>query len=219
MTSERQKFKLSVLSLWVGILIPILVAIIPIAIKYVIPEHKLEYAVVGPIQVDETSAIQIEITNRGEKAEKNVRVWIRVDAYTLGTEKAGDAPKGPPPIQVSSSGRHTLTREGEYHVISVGDLRPSESVTLSLLLRGIHLVGSLRTASKWFSIKSDDRVARITGPGEDSFATFAYPFGFWMFIVLMLLMGVYALYYEYLMPPEKKEKLILEQIDKLKRVK
>lgn len=218
MIHEKQQIRLSVLSLWVGILIPIVAVLIPLAVRYLSPEHKLEYEVTGPIQVEGLTALRVEIRNQGEKVEKNVKTWIKVDATAAVLAKLEGEKKSPPLIQVSSSAKYSLSRDGDHHVIEFGDIRPNEKVTASLLLRGSHysLIGN-RYAAEYFSIKSDDRVAQNAKSDTPSFLDFMYPFVFWMFVILMVLMGAYAIYYEYMMDPRKKEKYILDQIDKLKK--
>jgi len=214
MAQEKQQLRLSVLSLWVGILIPIVAALIPVAFEYLMPEHKLEYELLGPIEVKRNTALRVEIRNKGEKVEKNLRVWIRADPLPEILSKLGGEKNIPPPIQVSSPTKHSISREGDYHVIAFGDIRPNEKVTASILLRGSYYLGS---RADMLSIKSDDRIAEDAKPDEPSFLEFIYPFGFWMFVIFMILMGAYAIYFEYLMDPKKKEKYILDQIDKLRR--
>lgn len=66
-----------------------------------------------------------------------------------------------------------------------------------------------------FSIKSDDHIAQNSAPSE--FINFLYQFGFWMFILLMVLMGIWAIYFELIMHPKKKEKYIIEQLEKVRK--
>lgn len=77
--SNRSRFRLSPSSLLIGILIPIIAALIPYTIKLVFPEHQLEYEITGPITASQISAMGLLINNKGEKTEKNIKIWIESD--------------------------------------------------------------------------------------------------------------------------------------------
>lgn len=214
MSEQKTKFRFSIISLWIGILIPIIAALIPYTLKYIAPEHKLDYQLVGPIIIDRTTAIKLIIKNKGEKTEKNVHIRIKGDQLPALFNRGHSLKVSASDIKVESEAKYSTSIEGEYHIISLGDLRPRESITLSVLLNGsLSLIGS-PYAPKFFAIKSDDHIAEIKGE-PDILAEVFYPFGFWMFVLLMILIGVYAIYYEYFMDPKKKEKMILDAIEKL----
>ena len=63
-------------------------------------------------------------------------------------------------------------------------------------------------------MKSDEHVASFKG--QSIIDEVLYPFGFWMFVILMVLLLILAFYQEYLMDPKVREKMILKEIDKLK---
>jgi hypothetical protein len=47
------------------------------------------------------------------------------------------------------------------------------------------------------------------------FEEFLYPAGFWMFVLLMILILAAGIYQQYLMDPKKREEMLLKEIDKL----
>ena len=215
MSELKPRHRLNVLQIWVGILIPILAVSIPYIIKYAFPEHKLVYEKVGPITVDRITAVELIIENGGGKPERNVKIWIKKNNLIAKLDKLDKGQIISPEIVIDTKAKYTLNRDENYHIISLGDLRPKELITITILLRGYYNLFSSYSKYQELSIKSDDNIAE-SREGPEIF-NFLYPFGFWMFVLLMVLIGIYGIYYEYLMDPKKKEKLILDQIDKLKK--
>lgn len=217
MTDKRQ-FNLNVMTLWIGILIPILAALIPFVLPRLSPDQELVFEVVGPIAVNRLEALELTITNTGSKSTKGVKVFIKsfpairlLDSLVPGGSKK-DEPTGR--IEVSSKIPVKVQMSGEYFVLDVGDLRPKEKLSIALAARekaiavygsGKHLTG--------IEVKSDDLVGTPATPSE--WQQFWYPFGFWMFIAMMLLILGMGLYQQYLMDPKTREKMILKEIDKL----
>lgn len=215
MTEPRQ-IKISIISIWIGVLIPILAALIPYGYRYLSPEHDLVFELVGPISVKGTSSLSIKTTNRGEKVEKNVKVWLKTEPSFLQLESilAKEKPKDPLSyITIDTAAAVTTTKENDSFVISLGDIRPKETVELSISSSAIS-VWRVRDAHG-ISIKSEEHLARLSGLSD--FETFVYPFGFWMFVLLMVLILFAGLYQEYLMDPKKREAWLLKEIDKLSK--
>jgi len=210
-TTNRKSFRISVLSIWIGILIPIFAGLIPFALKYFLPEHHLEYEITGPIVVKDRSMMSIAIVNKGEKTEKNVIISIDVMRFPkIIKEKAvlND-------FIIDSKSKYSVSTEGNHYIISIGDLRPREKVKLSVMLYGvIHYYGS-SLIDEDLSIKSDDNVAQNSTPSEE--LLFFYQFGFWMFILLMVIMGIGSIYFEFIMHPKKKEKYFVDQLEKVRK--
>lgn len=59
--SEKRQFRLNILSIWVGILIPILAAVIPFVISKLAPDQEIQFAVTGPIAVKRVQAVEVVI--------------------------------------------------------------------------------------------------------------------------------------------------------------
>lgn len=215
MTEPRQ-IKLSIISIWIGVLIPIIAAIIPYGYKYFSPEHDLIFELVGPISVKGTKSVSIKVTNRGEKVEKDVKIWIKSEPSFLQLESvlSKEKPKDPLSyITIDTAASVSTKQENDSFVISVGDIRPKETIELSIASSAIS-VWQMRDAYG-ISIKSEEHLARLLGPSD--FEAFFYPFGFWMFIILMVLILFAGLYQEYLMDPKKREEWLLKEIDKLSK--
>jgi hypothetical protein len=95
--------------------------------------------------------------------------------------------------------------------MTVGDIRPGEQVEVSLLSEAVRVFRIL-TDAYGLSIKSDEHIARLQKPSE--LEQFLYPVGFWMFVILMIVLLVAGIYGA-LMDPKKREEMLLSEIDKL----
>ena len=217
--AERKEFRLSIISIWLGILIPILAAIIPFALSKLSPEHNLEFSLVGPISAKDVQAAEIAIVNNGGKVEKGVRIWVQafpVFELLESLRPKGEKKKSPVDLLlVESKSAVTVTKEGEYYIIAVGDIRPKEQVSVSIVAREVKLaIHRFSDRASGIEVKSDEHVATFTG--QSFLEEFLYPFGFWMFIILMVLLLIISLYQDFFMSSKMREKLILKEIDKLK---
>ena len=196
-------------------MIPILAALIPYGYRYILPEHDLTFELVGPISVKGTKSLSIKIANRGETVEKNVKVWLKSEPSFLHLESvlAGEKkPKDPLSyITVDTAAAVSTTKENDSFVIAVGDIRPNETLELSISSSAILVLWS--SDAYGISIKSEEHLGRLLGPSD--FEKFVYPFGFWMFVLLMVLILIAGIYQEYLMDPKKREEWLLKEIDKL----
>lgn len=212
MSAKRQS-RFLILSLWVGILIPIVAALIPFGYRRLVPEHDLVYELTGPISVKGTEALSLTIRNQGERLEKNVRIWARADSTFLALDSLRRGkPRNPLDfVAVDSPATVRVAKEQDYYVLIVGDIRPGEHVEVSFLSEAISVYRVL-TDVYGLSIKSDEHVARLLKPSE--LERFFYPIGFWMFVILMVLI-LGAGIYQASMDPKKREEMLLSEIDKL----
>lgn len=69
--------KISIISIWVGILIPIIAASIPYTIPLIFPENSLSFKVSDLINIKGGDIFTITIRNDGKELEKNVTLSIK----------------------------------------------------------------------------------------------------------------------------------------------
>jgi len=195
--------------------------LIPYAIKYFWPEHQLEFKLIGPISTEHIEAMQVRISNNGGKLEKHVRVWLKhpvVGAGKLRRIYQGEDKQKVliDSLSISSNSQCSVATEGDDYVISVGDIRPKETVKLSIAARDIKFfLGCFGDQCTNLDVKSDERVAAFVG--RSILGELLYPMGFVLFVILMVFLLVVGLYQQYFMSDETREKMILEAIDKLKQ--
>ena len=91
-------------------------------------------------------------------------------------------------------------------------MRPREKVNLSVLSEEFTIADYEKTPVE---VRTEESIARLNEPSE--FLQFAYPFSFWMFIVLMVLGIFIGIYQEYFENPKNREERLLKEIDKLKK--
>ncbi len=216
---EKRELRLSILSIWVGILIPILAAVIPFAISKFAPDQELKYSLVGPISVKRVEAVEVTVKNNGSKPARAVQVWLESSPEFVLPEILSKGEKKKDPlerIEVAAKVPVKVKLNGDYYVIDVGDLRAKESIAIGVVSRegGLSIYGS-KSHVNGIEVKSDENVASYDG--DSIFEEFLYPFGFWMFVALMVLILVAALHQEYFMDPKTREKMILKEIEKLER--
>jgi hypothetical protein len=217
--AESRHVRISIISLWVGILIPILAALIPAAITYFSPEQKLEFSLVGPISAKDTQAVSITVTNHGGNVAKDVTVLLRHHAiYELpeAIRTKGRKTKDPLELLAVESKTNVIVSKGrDHYVLTIGDLRPNEQATVDVIAQGVRLaLHRFSDSASGIEVKSAEQIASFKG--DSIWDEFLYPAGFWMFVILMIFMLVFAFYQEYFMDRQTREKLILKEIDKLK---
>jgi len=201
---------------------PIVAVLIPYGIRYFWPEHKLEFGLVGPISTEHFNAMQLKISNNGGKLEKDVKVWLKrpvVNAIAKSYRFYQDEDRKKfliDSLSIASNSQCSVTTEGDNYVISVGDIRPKETVELSIAARDVKFfVSCISDRCINLVVKSDEHVAGFMG--QSIFEELLYPVGFWLFVILMGFLLVIGLYQQYFMSYETREKMILEAIDKLKK--
>ena len=135
MTDKRQ-FSLNVMTLWVGILIPILAALIPFTISKVTPEQELVFEVIGPIAVNRLEVLEVTLTNSGSKPTKGVKVYVKsfpeVSLPDILQPKGSKKPEPTERIDISSKNPIKVSMSGEYFVLDAGDLRAKEKLSIAI---------------------------------------------------------------------------------------
>jgi len=116
-------------------------------------------------------------------------------------------------ITVDTQAPAKTSKEGDWIVVSLADLRPNESIDVSVMSEFIDLTIFRDTEPSGISVKSEENLAQYTGPSE--ITDIIYRFGFWMFIILMVLIFIAAIYQQHFMDPRRREEMILKEIDKL----
>ncbi|MFN4042672.1 hypothetical protein [Limnobacter sp.] len=219
--TEKREVRLSILSIWVGILIPILAAVIPFLIQELSPEQELQFSVVGPVSVNRAEAVEIEMKNNGSKPARGVQVWLKSSPYATAPDLLAARGTRKDPVELIEVASKTPIKKkvnGEFFVIEVGDLRSKESLSVSVLSRdGALSIYGTKSHVSGIEVKSDENVGSYEG--DSIFEEFLYPFGFWMFVALMVLILVAALHQEYFMDSKTREKMILKEIEKLERAR
>jgi hypothetical protein len=186
-----------------GVLIPIFSALIPVAIDYSKASGGLTYKVMGPVSVQSTYAFSLTISNNGRVVEKNVEIWFPDILPEKTTTYESTIPV-------------EFKRQGKKILFSVGDLRPNESVTISVLTSNqfLALLENKFQILRGVRVVSSDHVAESDGPSDEM--EFIYRAGFWAFILIFFVALVWAIYVEHFMDRKKKEAMILKEIEKLK---
>ncbi|HXM81716.1 MAG TPA: hypothetical protein VN929_07290 [Burkholderiales bacterium] len=174
----------TVLVLCIGILVPIVAALIPAAIRH-FTSHDFRYSITGPITVANRMAFAVTVRNRGRVVEKNVEVWLPKNRPDQVFEfEMSWAPPG-----------SKVRDEANHKVVSLGDLKPDERARISVVttakpgaeasastFRGEMLLPAMAPR-----IVSADRVAEWVPEGRRSSAIeYAYRIGFWGFVILVL---------------------------------
>lgn len=198
-----------VLYLTIGMLIPILVALIPYGHRYLFPEHDLNYSILSETKVKDFSAISIQLQNDGEKSEKNIEVSIKKNNYLFSLENKENSELI---IDIEPEIPYKLTEDTKAYLITLANMRRGEKVTISVLSKSF----TVRSYEKdVVQVRTEDNFARLNEPSE--FLQMAYPFTFWMFIILMVLAIVLGVYQDYFENPKNREERLLKEIDKLKK--
>ncbi|GHA70784.1 hypothetical protein GCM10009007_09530 [Formosimonas limnophila] len=202
MDEKKSRFKFDVFNMVFGAVVVILAALIPYLIKTVFPDRDLQYKVVGYVQVKELDAISIKIKNNGSNLEKNVQVSFK----TIST-KASDII-----FYVDSSVGCNILQDQSMVVFE--RIRPGEEVSLSVVADKLQLAQYSDGSVFGVEIKSEDNIASFKAERTE-FEKYAYPFGFWAFVLILLILLFFLIYESFFMSPEDKEKMVLQQIDKL----
>jgi hypothetical protein len=183
-----------------GVMIPLLALALPHVIEFISPKAALVYQAVGPIQIDGTKVFSLIVRNDGKAVEKNVEMWLPTKL-----EKSKS--------KLTSSIPVTTRDDGKTTVVSLGDLRPSEKVEVSVLVEDTYFFLS-EYNMKGLRIVSTDQLAAWGGRSDEW--DFIYRAGFWAFLLILLLAIVLGIYQEHFMSRATREKMILKEMDKLK---
>ena len=209
---SEQKKSVNIILIWVGILIPIVAALIPYALSYVQPESKLSFRLIGPVRVKENHAFSVNISNDGKRLEKNVKVWLKAAPIPIFRE---ERPRKPEELlSIESKAQYSVKKEAGYFVISLGDLRPDEAIEVAVLSEAINLIAFGRSAYG-IEVKSDEHLAILESPSD--LESILYTIGFWGFIVLMVMMLVIGIYQEHIKKAVSNNNATRNKSDKRKK--
>lgn len=208
--TEKNQNQSIVLYISIGMLIPILVALIPYGHQFLFPEHDLNYSILSKTKVNDFSAVSIKLQNDGEKAEKNIEIIIKKNNYLFSFENKDNDSE--PIIDIDPEIPYKFTQDSKSYFITLVNMRLGEKVTVSVLSKKFVLADYDKDVVQ---VRTEDNIARLNVPSE--FFKFAYPFTSWMFIILMCMAFVTGIYQEYFENPKKREERLLKEIDKLKK--
>lgn len=202
-----------------GIMIPLLAAVMPWLMDRIFPQNSLTYTFQGPISAEKFIALELFIENNGTKAEQNIEAFIpakiiKTADYEVaknGTIKTVE--KMPDIVMESNSPTAKLSHDENNIIIKIDSLKPEEKASVKLFIYGGRAL-IFESELKNSRITSQDVLAKYGAPSE--IELYIYKAGTWLFILFILFVILYGFYYEKLMPREAKEKYLLQQIDKLK---
>lgn len=129
--SNRNESKLSalprstVIAFLFGAVIPLFAAMIPQGIEYLRTRSDFSYSRGDPVLFDKQSAYLIEIKNNGRVVEKDVQVWI---GNLSGSEILVERDLFDRALQPFS-----IKDDDNRKTILLGDMRPGETIRLSIL--------------------------------------------------------------------------------------
>lgn len=218
-SSTSQWKMLSILLL--GILIPLLAAAVPWLLDRVSKAHDLEYTYSGPVVTKGGFAYSLFVRNNGQQPEQDVQLWLPVPAtpsrdYDVQKNGILKTTETPPIVNIDVSVPSTQkpsSKDPGVRVVSIPSLRPGETTSVQVLAAGGDIGYLSEFQLKQIRIVSNDTVGTLDEP-SDEFA-FLYKMGTWLFLIFFAFMGCYSIYFEYFMPHARKEKYLLQQIDKL----
>jgi hypothetical protein len=211
--------------LLLGVLIPLVAATVPWVLERVSLPHDIQYLFSGPVTTKQGFAYALEVENKGRQPEENLEIWLPVPAssrFDYDVQKDGKMVKSEtkPLIQVEVSIPSTQKVNNENErilVVQIPSLRPSEKVSISVLAAGGEIGYLTDYQLNQLRIVSKDTVGKLNKPNIE--LEFFYKIGSSLFVIFFIFLISYGAYYEYWMPHEKKEKYLLEQIDKLEKRK
>jgi len=207
--------------LLLGVLIPIVAAAVPWILERVSLPHDLEYTVSGPVTTKLGFAYSVRVNNNGKQPENDVEVWLPVPAtarVSYDFQKNGKlaTSEEKPIVQVDvsvPSTKRVSADDKQVLIIDIPSLRPNEQAAISVLAAGGDIGYLTDFQLERLRIVSKESIGKHDEPNKE--LEFFYKMGSWLFLIFFVFLICYGIYYEYIMPHEKKEKYLLEQIDKL----
>lgn len=193
----------------IGVLIPLLAALIPYGYKYLFPEYNLTFTLDNQVQVQNFNALQITVANNGEKLEKNVEVILKKNGLEIFSK---DKAELKPLVNVLPDKDYKFEEGSSSYILNFGNLRPREKFSVSILGEGI---AAPRFYEQSVSVRSEDNIAKMDKPSE--FLQIAYPVTFWSFLLILAFGVIGGIYQDYFESKEKREARLLKEIDKLKK--
>jgi hypothetical protein len=208
---DRRQFFITLLTL----VVTLVIAFVPYVAQKFSPDHELVFSVVGPISVKGVDAIEITLKNLGTKPAVGSKILVAYEPEFLPLSSKVTEKKDPVSrLLVDSKAPVTVTISGKYYVLDLGTLRPKEEVKVKLGSkdRALALYGSGKHMDG-VEVKSDDSLGTYDEP--PMWQEVFYPLGFWMFIVFLVFMMLLGIYQQFLMDPQKRDRLIQQEIDRL----
>ena len=182
-----------------GIIIPLLAIAMPYIVDYIKPDTGLAYEYIGLIEINEKKAFEITLTNSGKVVEKNIEIWL------TGKFSSKEA-------EIESDVNYKLRVEQKKTVVSIGDLRAKEKITMSFLVnKQLFFIHDFQMQD--LKIRSTDHIASYSGITDGWL--FIYQASFWGAILLFVVMIGIGVYQEHFMDSKLREKMILKEMDKL----
>lgn len=115
----------TVIAFFVGVVVPLLAAVVPQGIEYLKTKNDFTYFRGDPVFFDTQVAYSIQINNKGRVVEKDVQLWI---GNLSGSEVSIERDIFGDRLQELK----TRDEEGKK-VVSIGDMRPGDEVRVSIL--------------------------------------------------------------------------------------
>lgn len=207
--------------LLLGVLIPIIAAAVPWILDRMSLPHDLKYTVSGPVTTKVGFAYSVRVNNNGKQPENDVEIWLPVPAtarVSYDFQKNGklETLEEKPIVQVDvsvPSTKRVNTDDKQVLIIDIPSLRPNEQAEISVLAAGGYIGYLTDFQLERLRIVSKESIGKHDEPNKE--LEFFYKIGSWLFLFFFVFLIGYGIYYEYIMPHEKKEKYLLEQIDKL----
>jgi len=202
-----------------GVMIPLLAAVMPWLMDRVFPNNSLIYTFRGPISAEKFIALELIIENSGRKAEKNIEAFIPATIYkSVDIEKMNDGSaklveKSPDIVMESNSPTAKISNDEKSIIVKIDSLKPEEKASVKIFIYGSRVL-IFEHELKSIRITSQDVMAKFDGLSD--FELYMYKASAWLLILIILFLITYSFYYEKLMSREAKEKYLLELIDKLK---
>lgn len=204
--------------LLIGILIPLLAASTPWLLEHFLPRKSLSFTYMEPIETDTSLALSVTVLNSGRETQNEIEVWLPFSVISSVKTEIDENGRlkfiNPEPvIQLETSTPYSFAElKDDIYLLKFESLRPNESISIKIIATGTKVLSS-RYALEHMRVVSKNVVATSAQPTESDYVMFRT--GSIILVVLILLFLSWAIYYEYFMPYETKEKHLLKQIDEL----
>ena len=161
----------------------IIIPLISLAVTYIsniqpTPVTGLSFLYTGPVAINDKKAFEISVTNNGRNVEKNVEIWL---PNQFSSKEA----------EIESDVNYKLRVEQNKTVISIGDIRIKEKISLKFLVKN-QMFKIYDFEMQELKIRSVDHIASYGGLTEDWLIF--YRASFWAVIGMFSMMigiGIY----------------------------
>lgn len=210
--NKKEIRRFSIISIWIGITIPIVAALIPYGYKLIKPDYNLVYDISDIVRVDGKTALRLSVINQGNMVESNVTISIKKSS--LFNLDLPNEEKEKKLFFVETESNVKTEEKDKAFVIVIGDLRAKEKVDLSILVDAL-VFRRYNDVVDEITVKSKEHLGEQNVPSD--FEEYVYPFGFWMFIILMALIFIAGIHQEYIMDPKEREKRLWDELEKIQK--